>query len=430
MTTGGSEPEAHEGRDEASPVLPWRQVRREALRATTRGWPRVLGVSFGTALLAGLAQWLLAGGNEKAWDSVTSSSFLASLITLGTLILLWVAFEVWRAPTLLARRHVVQHRNEVAALREELETRVARHARSSSPLEDWIQRRLSAADELAGQRSARGDDWYFSAMGDWDTANVKRMAFADGGRPALAPDLVNEYRADPRTGQADGIYPPQDAAEYDRYFEQRKASLKQTLNALRASTIEPPEPEPEIPKEHREELQALAAGLESRLELERRSVYAPREGSGSQPVAQSFRAHFPKLTGALASWDELVSELDEAREMMQEWIASSDPALAGIVAYEFARVIERGGDQLHWVDAGDYLGLGSGLLMVDITDDLDVDEFKRPYNELLARALTTDEAVTLRRARLRVDAAKVNLGTELERTQALHVIRGRCQLCA
>lgn len=434
---GSTEPR-FERRDElAGPILPWREVRGEIGKAARRGWPGLFGASLVVAILAGAVQWLLDGHDEKAWRTVTNNGFVAPLIALVTLILLWVLIEAARAPTVLARERIAQHRKlitqhqeEISRLRTEAEARDGVAMPSPSPLEEWIRQRLHDADELARQRDARGDKWYFSAMSDWDTTNVDLMGVNKTERPALAPELVNQYRSDPRTGHTDGVYPPHDDAEHDRYYQQRKASLNQILEALRAGTNEPRESEPEIPKEHREELQALAAGLEDRLSLERRTTYAPLKADGSRPIAQSFRTHFPQLAGALDRWDGLVRELDEAREMMQQWVGAHDPAFAGAVAYYFADVIEHGGGQLPWIDAGDYLGLGSGLSMVEITAELDIDEFKRPYDDLLARAATTDEASTLQRARLRVDAANEVLRAELERIQALHVVRGRCDLCS
>ena len=43
-------------------------------------------------------------------------------------------------------------------------------------------------------------------MNTWDTANVNRLLFGEEGQTALAPDLVDSYREDPRTGHADGIF--------------------------------------------------------------------------------------------------------------------------------------------------------------------------------------------------------------------------------
>jgi hypothetical protein len=345
------------------------------------------------------------------------------VLALCLVVLFVVATKLIVAPVRLAREATA----EPDQLREQ--HAIAEIGPEPSPLERWLNARLAAADILARQRAARGDRWYFDAMSDWDTTNVKRMAFGEGARDALAPELVEGYREEPRTGQADGIYPPQDAAEYDRYYEQRKAWIRATIEALRTGTIEPPEPAPEIPEKHREELQAIADGLDNRLTLERRSVYAPRSGSGTQPVAQSFRAHFPKLTGTLDERDQLVDELEQAREAMQSWVGeNSSASLLGPLTWAIQHVVERGGDALPWVET-DYLMLGPAFAMIKITDDVDLDAFKRPYDEMLEAARDSDEGATLRRARLRLDAANATLHTELERIKAFHVIRGRCDLC-
>jgi hypothetical protein len=112
---------------------------------------------------------------------------------------------------------------------------VRRRAGQLTPLEEWLQERIAAAATLARQRGRRGNDWYFAEMNTWDTANVNRLLFGEEGQTALAPDLVDSYREDPRTGHADGIYPPHDAVDQDRYYEQRKAWLESTFGELRAS---------------------------------------------------------------------------------------------------------------------------------------------------------------------------------------------------
>ncbi len=68
--------------------------------------------------------------------------------------------------------------------------------------------------------------------------------------------------------------------------------------------------------------------------------------------------------------------------------------------------------------------------MTDLSEGVDVADFKRPYDELFAAVREWDEAGALRGARLRLDAMKVGLHEELDRIQALHVIRGRCPLCS
>jgi hypothetical protein len=114
-------------------------------------------------------------------------------------------------------------------------------ASQPTPLEGWLPERIEAAAMFARDRPVQGDKWYFDAMNDWDWANVNQMAFGEEGQKALAPDLVVSYREDPRTGHPDGFYPPhdgaeKDAAEKDRYYEQRLAWLTQTLARLKGKS--------------------------------------------------------------------------------------------------------------------------------------------------------------------------------------------------
>lgn len=96
-------------------------------------------------------------------------------------------------------------------------------------LEKWLQARISRAEDLQRQRPVRGDEWYIAEMGKWDFENVQRMH--DGDDP-LAPDLVLSYREDSRTGHTDGIYPPHDIPEYERYYGQRLTWMRGTLDRL------------------------------------------------------------------------------------------------------------------------------------------------------------------------------------------------------
>lgn len=113
-----------------------------------------------------------------------------------------------------------------------LRERVIARERSKplTTLETWLQARIVAVEKIARQRPMRGDKWYIDEMGRWDFANIREMH--DGENP-VAPDLVLSYREDPRTGHTDGIYPPQDVAEYDRYYNQRTAWIRNTFSRLR-----------------------------------------------------------------------------------------------------------------------------------------------------------------------------------------------------
>jgi hypothetical protein len=102
--------------------------------------------------------------------------------------------------------------------------------------------------------------------------------------------------------------------------------------------------------------------------------------------------------------------------------------LSDSVLLVFGQTVERDAQSLPWIQT-DLLMLGDGLSMTELSEGVAVEEFKRPYDQLLVDVREWDQSAALRRARQRLDAMKVNLHKELERIQALHVIRGRCPLC-
>jgi hypothetical protein len=104
--------------DEA-PILSAREVARDVLGASKRGWPLVFGLPLALALVAGVVQWLLEGANQKAWNDVTASAFLASLITLAAAIALMVVFQITRAPLMHARSAIADHRATIRQLQDE-----------------------------------------------------------------------------------------------------------------------------------------------------------------------------------------------------------------------------------------------------------------------------------------------------------------------
>ena len=179
---------------------------------------------------------------------------------------------------------------------------------------------------------------------------------------------------------------------------------------------------------HRSDLQTIAVAFNDRLARERTTVYV----SEQRPLyAQSFRTHFPDVAQMLDAWDVLVGEIGKARVAVWDWEANNwreraSPAIPGFVV---SRVAESGGNMLPWTEEAGYLMLPS-VEMLEIEQGVDRAKFKQPYDEFLAEALATNECAKLRRLRLRVDEAKQKLSEELELIRALHVIRGRCDLCA
>ena len=131
------------------------------------------------------------------------------------------------------------------------------------------------------------------------------------------------------------------------------------------------------------------------------------------------------------AWDALVGEIGKARAAVWDWEANNwrdraSPAIPGLVV---SRVAESGDNKLPWTEEAGCLMLASAG-MLEIKEGVDRAKFKQPYDEFLADALATNDCAKLRRLRLRVDESKQKLSEELEIIRTLHVIRGRCDLCA
>jgi hypothetical protein len=104
----------------------------------------------------------------------------------------------------------------------------------ASPLEEWLEGRIADARQIQSQRGARSDEWFYEQMNAWDFENVSRM---HDGPDAIAPDLVDRYREDPRTGRPDGLKVDSDGrfivqGERDRYYGQRIGWMHATLGSL------------------------------------------------------------------------------------------------------------------------------------------------------------------------------------------------------
>lgn len=103
-----------------------------------------------------------------------------------------------------------------------------------SLLEEWLEARISEVEQIQSQRGTRSDGWYYEQMDAWDFENVSRM---HEGPDAIAPDLIERYREDPRTGRPDGLKVASngrsiDDSERDRYYGQRVGWMHATLNSL------------------------------------------------------------------------------------------------------------------------------------------------------------------------------------------------------
>lgn len=194
------------------------------------------------------------------------------------------------------------------------------------------------------------------------------------------------------------------------------------------------EQEPAIPDAHRVELQEIAAGMETYLVRERPVRYHPPGKDGSAPLATSFRTHFPDLANLLDLWDKLVNQIERSRERMRQYVlaelAKRQITYYGPLAAVVAERIEVDGlDKLEWSESEGQLFI-TGFAIARLSSGADLEELKRPLNEVLAAARESTEALLLRSDRELIDKARSLVRDQLERIRAMHVIRGRCDLCA
>jgi hypothetical protein len=201
---------------------------------------------------------------------------------------------------------------------------------------------------------------------------------------------------------------------------------------------EPTPADREVPEAHRVELQEIAAGLMESISLERRASYHPPRRAGTQPVAQSFRVHFPPVARMLDEWDALVAEADAARKAVVDWATAEAQARAeaagltvyGPIGYIAADLVERNQTPVgfRWHEADGWLSL-AGSAIVQVSPGDDPEKLRRPFDELLVDAFATDDGATLRKLRVRLDNAKAQIAEALERLKVMHVIHGQCDLC-
>jgi hypothetical protein len=92
------------------------------------------------------------------------------------------------------------------------------------PLEPWLEDRIAAHAELVRQRPARGDQWFFAALGQWDVRNTHELL------TRVAPDQVDGYY---RGGGVPGYRPGHEEA----YYERQLAWLQDKLRVLREGVV-------------------------------------------------------------------------------------------------------------------------------------------------------------------------------------------------
>ncbi len=113
---------------------------------------------------------------------------------------------------------------------------------SLTPLERWLQGRISAQESIAREHVVRDDYEYLKQMSAWDAQNVSELTGLDSKSltfdhsAAIAPRLADSYRSDPRNpGRIDGIGPRYTVEFHDAYYRRRLDWLEERLSELRAS---------------------------------------------------------------------------------------------------------------------------------------------------------------------------------------------------
>lgn len=110
--------------------------------------------------------------------------------------------------------------------------------------EQWLQGRIAAHGLIVRDSKARSSREYLEQLGDWDVQNVNDLAGIDpesldfDRAAAVAQDLVDGYRADPRDPErVDGIEPPHGVEQQEAYIERRLDWLRAKLRQIRDSCL-------------------------------------------------------------------------------------------------------------------------------------------------------------------------------------------------
>jgi hypothetical protein len=90
-------------------------------------------------------------------------------------------------------------------------------------LEPWLEDRIAAYEALVRQRPARGDRWFFAALGQWDVRNTHELL------TKVAPDQVDGYY------RGDGV-PGYRPGQEEAYYERQLKWLVDKLHALGGCT--------------------------------------------------------------------------------------------------------------------------------------------------------------------------------------------------
>jgi hypothetical protein len=178
----------------------------------------------------------------------------------------------------------------------------------------------------------------------------------------------------------------------------------------------------EVPEAHRDQLKRLAVAYST-------TVGYMSTAQGKQPVIleASFWDHFPKAGKALVCYDAALAKHEQAQQALRESLKGHDASLLA-ASQSIMRAIETDGSLFWKVDSG-YLFLNGGFGIAPVASEADANAIKKPFDDLLEQARATPEGKALREAESRLRAAQQSAYALLDGIKALHVIRGKCDLC-
>lgn len=141
-------------------------------------------------------------------------------------------------------------------------------------MEPWLEDRISAHAELVGQRPARGDQWFFQALAQWDVRNTHELL------TRVAPDQVDGYY------RGDGV-PGYRLGHEEAYYERQLSWLQDKLRLLQDGTG--------ARRSARQDLAARGDELLRKIQMERFGI----ERDGARPTAEHMANEY---TNAARQW--------------------------------------------------------------------------------------------------------------------------------
>lgn len=179
--------------------------------------------------------------------------------------------------------------------------------------------------------------------------------------------------------------------------------------------------EPPVPDAHRDQLKELAEAYSTTVRYRRAA-----HGKQHPRLEQSFWRHFPDAGKLLEEWDAALAKHQASEDDFRRWLQEHGRTLTA--SHAVMAAVESGAD-FYWSVNSGYLWLEGGNGIAPVSEGIDVEALKRPYEQLLTRARAASEGEALRATLAELLDIEQSALAELQRIQMLHVIRGRCELC-